>query len=58
VKIVGKGGVEQETLVLTRLRTLNDDQMDAARDRVFQLDKRAYKLAKDVYAKTPFASLR
>jgi hypothetical protein len=58
VKIVGKGGDEQETLVLTKLRTLNDDQMDAARDRVFQLDKRAYKLAKDVYAKTPFASLR
>ncbi|MCA1844195.1 MAG: hypothetical protein LC792_13620 [Actinobacteria bacterium] len=58
VKIVGKGGVEQETLVLTKLRKLNDDQMDAARDQVFQLDKRAYKLAKDVYAKTPFASLR
>jgi hypothetical protein len=58
VKIVGKGGVEQETLTLTKLRTLNDDQMDAARDRVFQLDKRAYKLAKDVYAQTPFASLR
>ena len=58
VKIVGKGGVEQETLVLTKLRTLNDDQMDAARERVFQLDKRAYKLAKDVYANTGFASLR
>jgi hypothetical protein len=58
VKIVGKGGVEQETLTLTKLRTLNDDQMDAARERVFQLDRRAYKLAKDVYAKTPFASLR
>jgi len=58
VKIVGKGGVEQETLTLTKLRTLDDDQMAAARDRVFQLDKHAYKLARDVYAKTPFASLR
>ena len=58
VKIVGKGGVEQETLVLTKYRTLNDDQMDDARDRVVQLDKRAYKLATDVYANTPVVSLR
>ena len=58
VKIVGKGGVEQERSTLTKLRTLNDDQMAAARDRVFQLDKHAYKLAKDVYANTPFVSLK
>jgi hypothetical protein len=58
VKIVGKGGVEQETLVLTKLRTLTDDQMDAARDRVIQLDKRAHTMAADVYAGTGFVSLR
>ena len=58
VKIVGKGGVEQETLVLTKLHTLNDKEMKAATSRVFELDKRAYKLAKGVYAQTPFASLR
>jgi len=58
VKIVGKGGVEQETLVLTKAKTLGADQLAAADARVFELDKRAYKLAKSVYAKTPFASLR
>jgi hypothetical protein len=58
VKIVGKGGVEQETLVLTKLHTLSDKEMQAATGRVFELDKRAYKLAKGVYAQTPLASLR
>jgi hypothetical protein len=58
VKIVGKGGVEQETLVLTKYRTLSDDEMAQARARVFKLDRRAYTLAKSVYAKTPFAALR
>jgi hypothetical protein len=58
VEIVGKGGVEQETLVLTKQHTLTDKEMKAAAARVFELDKRAYKLAKGVYAQTPFASLR
>ena len=58
VKIVGKGGVEQETLVLTKAKTLSADQLDAANQRVFELDQRAYRLAKSVYAKTPFAALR
>ena len=58
VKIVGKGGVEQETLVLTKLHTLTAQELKAADARALELDKRAYKLAKGVYAQTPFASLR
>ena len=58
VRIVGKGGTEQETLVLTRIHTLTDDEMAAATARVLVLDQRAYKLARDVYGKTAFASVR
>jgi hypothetical protein len=58
VKVVGKGGLEQETLVLTTLKTLSDDEMDAATARTLRLDKRAYKLARDVYGQTPFADVR
>ena len=58
VKIVGKGGTEQETLLLTKIHTLSDDEMDAATARTLVLDQRAYKLAKDVYGQTAFASVR
>jgi len=58
VQIVGKGGTEQETLVLTKIHTLSDREMDAATKRVLQLDQRAYKLARDVYGKTAFADVR
>src|SRR5438132_3459445 len=42
VQIVGKGGTEQETLVLTRIHTLTAAEMDAATARTLQLDQRAY----------------
>src|SRR5206468_1674347 len=58
VKIVGKGGTEQETLNLTRIHTLTDEERDAATARVLVLDQHAYKLARDVYAKTAFADVR
>ena len=58
VRIVGKGGTEQETLVLTKIHTLTHSEMDAATARVLVLDQRAYTLARDVYGKTAFASLR
>jgi hypothetical protein len=57
VKIVGKGGTEQETLVLTKRHTLTADERDAATARTLQLDQRAYRLAHDVYAKTAFADV-
>jgi hypothetical protein len=58
VKVVGKGGTEQETLLLTKRHTLTADERDAATARVLQLDQRAYRLAHDVYAKTAFADVR
>jgi hypothetical protein len=58
VKIVGKGGTEQETLLLTKRHTLSDDEMAAATARTLQLDQRAYTLARDVYSKTAFADVR
>jgi len=58
VKIVGKGGTEQETLVLTKIHTLTAKEMAAATARTLVLDKRAYKLAKDVYGQTAFATVR
>ena len=58
VKIVGKGGDEQETLVMTKRRTLSDKEMKAATARALELDQRAYHLARDVYAKTAFADVR
>ena len=58
VQIVGKGGTEQETLVLTKIHTLTDHEMDAATKRTLQLDQRAYTLARDVYGKTAFADVR
>ena len=58
VKIVGKGGTEQETLVLTKIHTLTAKEMAAATARTLVLDKRAYKLARDVYGKTAFATVR
>ena len=58
VRIVGKGGTEQETLVLTKIHTLSDKEMAAATARTLVLDKRAYKLAKDVYGQTAFADVR
>jgi hypothetical protein len=58
VKIVGKGGVEQETLVMTKRRTLSDKELQAANARALELDKRAYRLAREVYGKTAFADLR
>jgi len=58
VKVVGKGGTEQETLVLTKDRLLSDWERDAATKRTLQLDQRAYTLAHDVYAHTAFAHPR
>jgi hypothetical protein len=58
VQVVGKGGTEQETLVLTRDRMLSDRERDAATTRTLQLDQRAYRLARDVYGKTAFAHPR
>jgi len=58
VQIVGKGGTEQETLVLTRIHTLTAAEMSAANARTLVLDRRAYNLAAPVYRHTAFATVR
>ena len=44
--------------MLTKTHTLTDKEMAAATARVLVLDKRAYKLARDVYGHTAFADVR
>jgi hypothetical protein len=58
VQIVGKGGTEQETLVLTKDRILNPAEMQAATIRTLQLDLHAYGVARAVYRHTAFATVR
>ena len=58
VKIVGKGGTEQETLVLTRDRMLNPAEMQQATVRTLALDLHAYGVAPAVYRHTAFAAVR
>jgi hypothetical protein len=58
IKVEGKGGVEQETLVLTKRRTLGAEELKAANARAIKLDRRAYRLAdRAVYRQTAFAHL-
>jgi hypothetical protein len=58
VKIEGKGGTEVETLNLTKRRTLSSEELNAATARALQLDRRAYRLARPVWGKTAFATVR
>jgi len=56
VRIEARGGVEQETLVLTKLRHLSRKDLAEARKRALELDRHAYNVAKDVYRGSPQAS--
>ncbi|HKN90559.1 MAG TPA: hypothetical protein VJ622_09775 [Acidimicrobiia bacterium] len=58
VQIVGKGGTEQETLVLTRDRILNPAEMQQATVRTLELDLHGYGVAPAVYRHTAFATVR
>ena len=53
VRIEPLGGVEQETLVLTKDNTLTDAERAEARAKVVTLDTRAYTLAKAIWQGTP-----
>jgi hypothetical protein len=55
VRIEGRGGKEQETLVLTKRRHLSSEEMAQARERALRMDRRAYAVAPDVYRHTAFA---
>jgi hypothetical protein len=52
VRIEARGGVEEETLVLTKLRHLGPDEMEQARQQTLLLDRRAYRIAPDVWGHT------
>jgi hypothetical protein len=52
VRVEARGGEEQENLELIQVRHLSTDEMAKARDRVLELDTRAYKEAKSAYGKT------
>jgi hypothetical protein len=58
VRIVGKGGTQQENLLLTKDRVLTGKEFDAANARALQLDRRALRLASEVWKGTPPAALR
>jgi hypothetical protein len=58
VQIVGKGGTEQETLVLTQRRTLSPADRQAADVRALELDLEAYGIAPAVYRHTAFATVQ
>jgi hypothetical protein len=53
VRVEARGGEEQENLKLVKLRRLSAGELAKARNRVLELDRRAYKFAKDVYGGTP-----
>ncbi|HKY74495.1 MAG TPA: hypothetical protein VJS45_00020, partial [Acidimicrobiia bacterium] len=53
VRVEARGGEEQENLKLVKLRKLGAKDLAKARDRALELDRRAYKEAKKVYAGTP-----
>jgi hypothetical protein len=53
VRIEARGGESQENLKLTKLRHLSARDLAAVRDRVLELDKRAYKVAGKTYGATP-----
>jgi hypothetical protein len=58
VQVVGKGGTEQETLVLTKDRVLNPAEMQQATVRTLVLDMQGYGMAPAVYRHTAFATVR
>jgi hypothetical protein len=57
VRIEARGGEEQETLVLTKLRHLSDDDLAKANDRALELDQRARTLAHELWHGTAHAEV-
>lgn len=55
VRVTADGGDQQETMDLVKIRKLSDSQLRKVNEQALELDNRAYKVSKDVYAKTPRA---
>jgi hypothetical protein len=53
IRAAPAGGKEKEVLVLTRVRRLGAADMAHARREAMKLDRRAYRVRKDLYGRTP-----
>jgi hypothetical protein len=53
IRAAPAGGKEMEVLVLTRVRRLGAAEMAHARREAMKLDRRAYRVRKDLYGRTP-----
>ncbi|MEA2268261.1 MAG: hypothetical protein QOC64_871 [Solirubrobacteraceae bacterium] len=53
IRAAPAGGKEKEVLVLTQVVRLSPDELAAARREALKLDRRGYRVSKDVYARTP-----
>ena len=58
IRVDPLGGVEQESLVLTRIKHLDVESLAKETARALKLDTRAYTVAKDVYKGTEHAHSR
>ena len=58
VQVLGRGGEEPETLVLTEHRALTPEESEAANARALELDQRAYSMSPAVWEQTAPAQLR
>lgn len=57
IKVTAVGGPDQEFMDLVKVQKLNDRQFAAVNAEALELDERAYKVSRSVYAKTPRAEL-
>jgi hypothetical protein len=57
VKVTAVGGADQETLDLTRIEQLTDAKLKEVNQEALKLDKHAYQVNKNVYAKTDQAEV-
>jgi hypothetical protein len=53
IRAAPAGGKEKEVLVLTSVRRLNAAELTHARRQAMKLDRRAYRVRKDLYGRTP-----
>jgi hypothetical protein len=53
IRAAPRGGKEKEVLVLIAVRRLGQKALAKAREEALKLDKRAYRVRKDVYGRTP-----
>ena len=55
VQVTAVGGDQQETMDLVKIRKLSDSQLREVNKQALKLEEHAYKVSRNVYAKTPRA---